>query len=393
MERVINLNKYLPDIITHYLDIARDAALELGYDIYLVGGAVRDILLKDYDIHDIDLAIEGDTAEFADLFRSKIEPVGFIYHEPFNTATFTISDDLHIDIAMCRTESYPQKAVLPIVEPAELRDDLKRRDFTINAMAISLTEGNKLVDIFSGEKDLKNGIIRILHKKSFLDDPTRIWRAVRYACRFDFEIEPSTLTLIERDKGNLSLLTPERRRYEMECVLNEKEPVKTLQKAKELGLIDLSAELIKRLEDAGELDELTFMAVYLEDKTDDVILRECEYWGLNSHDRDILMEVKDIKSRTVQKQHSKIYKTLKNYPEKALEIARRLTRDSRMKDMLSYYLDTARETVPFLTGDDLKELGYPEGKLLGEKLQELFMLQLDGEIDSREDAIARAIKL
>jgi tRNA nucleotidyltransferase/poly(A) polymerase len=393
MERVIDLNKYLPDIITHYLDIARDAALELGYDIYLVGGAVRDILLKDYDIHDIDLAIEGDTAEFADLFRSKIEPVGFIYHEPFNTATFTISDDLHIDIAMCRTESYPQKAVLPIVEPAELRDDLKRRDFTINAMAISLTEGNKLVDIFSGEKDLKNGIIRILHKKSFLDDPTRIWRAVRYACRFDFEIEPSTLTLIERDKGNLSLLTPERRRYEMECVLNEKEPVKTLQKAKELGLIDLSAELIKRLEDAGELDELTFMAVYLEDKTDDVILRECEYWGLNSHDRDILMEVKDLKSRTVQKQHSKIYKTLKNYPEKALEIARRLTRDSRMKDMLSYYLDTARETVPFLTGDDLKELGYPEGKLLGEKLQELFMLQLDGEIDSREDAIARAIKL
>ncbi len=393
MERVINLNKYLPDIITHYLDIARDAALELGYDIYLVGGAVRDILLKDYDIHDIDLAIEGDTAEFADLFRSKIEPGGFIYHEPFNTATFTISDDLHIDIAMCRTESYPQKAVLPIVEPAELRDDLKRRDFTINAMAISLTEGNKLVDIFSGEKDLKNGIIRILHKKSFLDDPTRIWRAVRYACRFDFEIEPSTLTLIERDKGNLSLLTPERRRYEMECVLNEKEPVKTLQKAKELGLIDLSAELIKRLEDAGELDELTFMAVYLEDKTDDVILRECEYWGLNSHDRDILMEVKDIKSRTVQKQHSKIYKTLKNYPEKALEIARRMTRDSRMKDMLSYYLDTARETVPFLTGDDLKELGYPEGKLLGEKLQELFMLQLDGEIDSREDAIARAIKL
>ncbi len=393
MERVIDLNKYLPDIITHYLDIARDAALELGYDIYLVGGAVRDILLKDYDIHDIDLAIEGDTAEFADLFRSKIEPVGFIYHEPFNTATFTISDDLHIDIAMCRTESYPQKAVLPIVEPAELRDDLKRRDFTINAMAISLTEGNKLVDIFSGEKDLKNGIIRILHKKSFLDDPTRIWRAVRYACRFDFEIEPSTLTLIERDKGNLSLLTPERRRYEMECVLNEKEPVKTLQKAKELGLIDLSAELIKRLEDAGELDELTFMAVYLEDKTDDVILRECEYWGLNSHDRDILMEVKDIKSRTVQKQHSKIYKTLKNYPEKALEIARRMTRDSRMKDMLSYYLDTARETVPFLTGDDLKELGYPEGKLLGEKLQELFMLQLDGEIDSREDAIARAIKL
>ncbi|MBR6332374.1 MAG: CCA tRNA nucleotidyltransferase [Dehalococcoidales bacterium] len=393
MERVIDLNKYLPESITHYLDIARDAALELGYDIYLVGGAVRDILLKDYDIHDIDLAIEGDTAEFADLFRSKIEPAGFIYHEPFNTATFTISDDLHIDIAMCRTESYPQKAVLPIVEPAELRDDLKRRDFTINAMAISLTEGNKLVDIFSGEKDLKNGIIRILHKKSFLDDPTRIWRAVRYACRFDFEIEPSTLTLIERDKGNLSLLTPERRRYEMKCVLNEKEPVKTLQKAKELGLIDLSAELIKRLEDAGELDELTFMAVYLEDKTDDVILRECEYWGLNSHDRDILMEVKDIKSRTVQKQHSKIYKTLKSYPEKALEIARRLTRDSRMKDMLSYYLDTARETVPFLTGDDLKELGYPEGKLLGEKLQELFMLQLDGEIDSREDAIARAIKL
>lgn len=393
MERVIDLNKYLPESISHYLDIARDTAIELGYDIYLVGGAVRDILLKDYDIHDIDLAIEGDTAEFADLFRFKIEPVGFIYHQPFNTATFNIDEDLHIDVAMCRTESYPQKAVLPIVEPAELRDDIKRRDFTINAMAISLTEGNKLIDIFNGEKDLKNGLVRVLHKKSFLDDPTRIWRAVRYACRFGFEIEPGTLALIERDKGNLSLLTPERRRYELECVLGEEEPIKALKKANELGLISLSAEIIERLEEAGKLDILTFMAAYLEDKADTVILKECEYWGLNSHDRDVLIEMNAAKKCPVQKQNSRIYKSLMKYSDKALELNRRLTKDTGMKAMLSYYLDVARKTEPLLTGDDLKELGYPEGKQIGETLLELFCIQLDGEINSREEAISKAVSL
>ena len=393
MERVINLNKYLPESITHYLDTARDVALELGYDIYLVGGAVRDILLKNYDIHDIDLAIEGDTAEFADLFRSKTEPANFIYHEPFNTATFTINDDLHIDVAMCRTEIYPQKAVLPIVEPAELRNDLKRRDFTINAMAISLTEGNRLIDIFNGEKDLKNSLVRILHKKSFIDDPTRIWRAVRYACRFGFEIEPSTLSLIERDKDNLSLLTPERRHYELECVFNEKEPVKVLKKANELGLIKMSPETLSHIGATDEIDILTFMAACLEDKNDAEILKECEYWGLNGHDRDILMEMKDIKKCPVQEQSSKIYKALKNYSDKALEITRKLSQDSGIKEMLSYYLDTARNTEPFLSGDDLKELGYPEGKMLGEALQELYMLQLDGEINSREEALERAVRL
>ena len=105
------------------------------------------------------------------------------------------------------------------------------------------------------------------------------------------------------------------------------------------------------------------------------------------------MEMRDITKCHVQKQYSRIYKALKNYSDRALEIARKLTQDKDMAEMLSYYLDIAHNTEPFLSGDDLKELGYPEGKLLGEKLQELFMLQLDGEIQSREEALKRAVKL
>src|SRR5262245_27340800 len=169
---------------------------EGGVSLYLVGGVVRDLLLK-YKNWDLDLTVEGDGVAFARLVAERFR-AGLAVFERFATARLTFPDGLKLDIAATRRESYAQPALLPTVQPALIEEDLARRDFTINAIAVQLNpqQFGRLLDPHGGQRDLRAHTIRVLHAGSFQDDPTRIFRAIRFEQRFGFRLEPTTLHLL-----------------------------------------------------------------------------------------------------------------------------------------------------------------------------------------------------
>ena len=188
----------LPSSIVRLLRGFGRLADEEGVGLYLVGGVVRDLLLKRRNL-DLDLTVEGDGISFARLVADRYD-AGLALFERFATARLVLPNGLKVDIASTRRESYADPAALPDVETASLDEDLFRRDFTINAMAIELNSANwaQVRDPYGGQRDLKARTLRVLHDHSFVDDPTRIFRAVRFAGRFGFRIEPHTGRLLAR---------------------------------------------------------------------------------------------------------------------------------------------------------------------------------------------------
>jgi tRNA nucleotidyltransferase (CCA-adding enzyme) len=172
------------------------AAISEPYEgVYLVGGTVRDILLGERSF-DVDIAVEGDAIALAqalaDALGGRVRA-----HDKFGTAVVLYAEDERVDVVTARTEFYDAPAALPTVEHASIREDLFRRDFTINAMAVSLKGADlgRLVDPFGGRRDLEAKTIRVLHNLSFIDDPTRIFRAIRYENRYGFRMDDHTLRL------------------------------------------------------------------------------------------------------------------------------------------------------------------------------------------------------
>ncbi len=204
---------------------------------YLVGGFVRDLILGVKNL-DLDIVVEGDGIHFAEDFASILK-ARVTRHKRFGTATIIIKPNLKIDIATARKETYPYPASLPLVSRGTLRDDLARRDFTINAMAISIMEkdSGKLIDFFAGKSDLIHKKIRILHHLSFIDDPTRILRAIRFEKRYNFSIEPKTRACL-REAIRLKMLEkvqPQRLRDELILLLKEEQPLKQIGRIHQLA--------------------------------------------------------------------------------------------------------------------------------------------------------------
>ena len=215
-------------------------AVEMGFGAYVVGGMVRDLLLGLQTI-DVDIVIEGQGIHFArslaDRLHAKVR-----CHERFGTATLTLSDRLRVDIATARTESYERPAALPKVTPGSIRDDMFRRDFTINTLAASLMPGEfgRVLDDFGGVRDLRERRIRALHERSFIDDPTRIFRAVRFEKRLDFRIVRSTEQWIADalSRSLLEELEDYRIAAELRLILEEIDPAGPLRRLSELGIIE-----------------------------------------------------------------------------------------------------------------------------------------------------------
>jgi len=243
------INK-LPKEIFDLIRRARDVVSSNRIPAYLVGGFVRDLILGAENL-DLDITVEGDGIKFAEDFCSKLK-VKLIRHRRFGTATVILKPHLKIDFATARRESYPEPAHLPVVEMGELKDDLFRRDFTINAMALSINNKNfgQLIDLFGGRDDLVGGKIRVLHGLSFIDDPTRILRAIRFEKRYNFGIEPKTMKYLEEAVrlGMLEKVEPQRIRDDLTLMLKEKNPLKEIKRLQELtgfSFIDKSLSLSK----------------------------------------------------------------------------------------------------------------------------------------------------
>jgi len=240
---LLNINKVLPKNVLDILCLAGNIGDSMRAKVFCVGGFVRDILLK-VDNYDIDLVIEGNGLAFAKELSDRLKGTLVIYKR-FGTATVTTKDSLKIDIATARKEYYKSPGKLPEVKFASIRDDLKRRDFTINTMAISLNSKtcNRLMDFFHGQLDLKKRIIRVLHDNSFIDDPTRIYRAIRFEQRYNFTISDDTERLIRAavGLGMLKKITGQRLNKEIELIRCEKSPSRVFARIKQfIGEKDVS---------------------------------------------------------------------------------------------------------------------------------------------------------
>jgi tRNA nucleotidyltransferase (CCA-adding enzyme) len=233
------LRDFSPPWVQRLVSAAREVADRLGVSVYLVGGMVRDMLLQRAN-EDIDLVVEGDGIAFAEALA---EMLGGRHHPhaPFLTAVVTLPDGLRVDVASARTEFYRTPAALPEVETSLIRQDLYRRDFTINALAVALSgeRYGDLVDFFGGRKDIQRREIRVLHSLSFIDDPTRALRAVRYARRLGFDIASDTRNLIATalEEGVFERLSGQRLRRELEHLLAEPHPTPALELVADIGLM------------------------------------------------------------------------------------------------------------------------------------------------------------
>ncbi len=238
-EIIAMMDELLPREVQLLLrQVSREAGKE-SFNVFLVGGFVRDLLLREPNL-DLDLVVEGDGISFA---RHLTEVLGgrMRSHRKFGTAVLLLPDGGRIDIASARTEFYERPAALPTVELSSIRQDLYRRDFSINSMAVTLTGADfgELLDYFGGQRDLEKKQVRILHNLSFVEDPTRIFRAVRFEQRYDFHMEPQTEILARRaiEMEFVGRLTNARVRDELKDILSEPAALKALKRLEELGAL------------------------------------------------------------------------------------------------------------------------------------------------------------
>jgi tRNA nucleotidyltransferase (CCA-adding enzyme) len=207
-----------------------------GSAAFVVGGIVRDTILGKKNL-DLDIVVEGEAIKLGHKLAKELG-AAIVVHKKFGTCTLYTKERLKIDLATARREVYEKPAALPVVEFSSLKDDLVRRDFTINAMAVSINKESfgQLIDFFGGERDLARGRIRVLHDGSFLDDPTRIFRAVRFESRFSFTIDRRTeeLILSALDASMFEKVEPQRIRDELILILKEPEPLKAVRRMAQL---------------------------------------------------------------------------------------------------------------------------------------------------------------
>jgi tRNA nucleotidyltransferase (CCA-adding enzyme) len=218
--------------VAEFFVFAGRLAQSRGTRAYVVGGFVRDLFLG-VPNDDVDLVVETDGIAFAEALAKKFS-LHVVSHRRFGTATLTGLHGFKVDVASARKETYEKPAALPDVAAGSIQDDLFRRDFTINAMAIALEEGGfgKVIDTYAGQDDLKKRLVRALHPSSFIDDPTRILRAVRFEQRYDFKIERETLRWIAQAarRKMLNVVGKHRLRDELVLIFREKHPQKTLKR-------------------------------------------------------------------------------------------------------------------------------------------------------------------
>lgn len=370
--------------LDHLARIADDS----GFEAYLVGGPVRDLLLA-APTTDLDVTVVGDAVTVAERLAADIDG-RLTVHQRFGTATVT-TGSLTIDLVTARRETYNSPGALPDVEPGGIADDLARRDFTINAMAMPLPASiGDLVDPHRGRADLEAGLVRVLHPGSFLDDPTRILRAVRYAARFGFIIEPETARLMVKALAAraLSTLTGDRLRHELERILQEPNPAAPLRMADDCDVLSAihPALTATHLPEVGEpVTPLAWLAALV--------------WPLSANEGAALSSRLNAPSEWTRvvgdtaricgiatalgsaSKPSEVCTLLDGLAPDALRGAT-LMAGASTANQINSYLSDWWSVAPRLRGHDLLALGVPAGPGMGETLRELRRARLDGETHS-----------
>ena len=385
------------------LDLLRRASrvsAELGVELFLVGGTVRDILSRTHPT-DVDLVEASGTPGFASELASRLAGE-VLASSQFGTSKLGIGET-RVDLAAARRETYAHPGALPDVATGNIDEDLARRDFSINAMAVSLSEGafGALLDPFEGRRDLDRGLIRVLHSNSFVDDATRILRAVRYASRLGFRLEGETESLLTRDLGYLDAIGGDRVRHELVRMFREPRAVETLRAAQDLGVLTVihpdlrieSAVLAKMrsvpIEPTGEND-LRFLALLVFSVPASALPQLVGRLNMDSRWATVVRDVASVRDAfrrlgEEKVRSSQVYGMLRRLDVTSIEGCAIATDEPLVKERLELYLAELRHVKPLLNGNDLIALGVPEGPQVGRLLEELLTARLEGLLVTRED--------
>ena len=433
------LDSALPVSIRHIPYRLRDVGRELDMRTALCGGVARDLLRTVSGrlslaqlpalIMDFDVVVEGDAVQFGYGLVRRL-PGELTLNQAFNTATLQTNDGVRLDITTARLEHYESPGALPTVNCSNvsLEQDMARRDFSVNALAIDLShEVGQLIDPLGGEGDVRDRVLRVLHQASFIDDPTRMFRALRYAVRLDFDIENTTLELMNAAirESLVDHLTPERIRYEIECIGAELRWVEIWAVADLMGLAGGMSYCLSGVSRDWALEDAAALDVGLKSRRDLLDAEGLEPWLVRTgwvlkHVRPDLAE--DAAARLglfgwQVKLLLAALKLLRNHVpalaslSKPSEVCKRLEVYSRQavvcatfmmtptvedevaaRKQLVRYLEDYNTVRSELDGNDLLKLGFKPGPLLGRVRDELRYLRLDGVITSVEDEMKYAKK-
>jgi tRNA nucleotidyltransferase (CCA-adding enzyme) len=390
------------------------AALSSDFDgVYLVGGTVRDILLAERGF-DVDIAVEGDAIALAQALADALGG-RLRAHEKFGTAVVVYGDGERVDVVTARTEFYDAPAALPAVEHASIREDLFRRDFTINAMAVSLKgdDYGRLVDPFGGRADLDAKRIRVLHNLSFIDDPTRIFRAIRYENRYGFRMDDHTARLARGtiEMGLVGDLSSARLRDELVALLEEGDVEHSILRLAELGADkaihphlaadDEAVTLLARLRALAQQYEVDVPAwrlglIALARKLPpDEVYEWLPRLKVRRRDAEQVAAAVTVGPRLVERLRDRNVE-----PAEVVALADRYAPDAPLfalaladLEPLHEYFRGLRDVRLEVTGNDLAELGLGESPRVGEILAELRRRKLNGELDGRDSELAAAREL
>ncbi|RKY31933.1 MAG: hypothetical protein DRP74_03760 [Candidatus Omnitrophota bacterium] len=412
--------KKLPSDLKKMVSFAGRVALLNKTRAYLVGGCVRDLILgaKNFDL---DIVVENNGIKFAQRLADFME-AKLTLHKKFATATLKFNDH-KVDIATARSENYPAPASLPEIEPGSLKDDLARRDFTINAMAINITGKDfaGFVDFFAGRKDLLHKKIRVMHNLSFIDDPTRILRAIRFEQRLGFEIETNTLKCLKEAarKRMLEKVSKHRLRDELILMLKEDDPVKCLRRIQELAdfrfinkRIYLSGKnyrflksikkevnwfrklfLYKRKIDSWLVYFTALVEVLSEKEVGDL----CDDLALPKSDKKRILSYKSIDpvfiSRLKKKRNtpSTIFRLLEPLSYEVILLLRAKFCDKIINKSTENFLTIYDDIRVITNGEDLRRLGLGPGPVYQKIFSRVLNAKVDGLIKSRAEEL-RLIK-
>ncbi len=388
------LRAHLSDVVRAALDrIVLHGPADGG--VYAVGGTVRDLLLGQAII-DVDLAVEGDAIA---VVREALPAARANTHARFGTATLVI-DGTRIDMATARAETYARPGALPKTRPASIDEDLRRRDFAVNALALRLDTEPALLDPCGGGADIASRQIRVVYDGSFVDDATRIFRALRYAARLDFELEKRTAHLLREGLRYVDAISGDRLRREIERMLGEARAGRALEAAHASGALQAAhpalhwstakssayhAEAAARaprlqygfalLSAGAPIDEAELIVSRLKLTREEAAAVRCAT---------AMRKVSDLLRRPNVKP-SGVAMLLDRYPMAAVLAFAMTTGNNIASEISLRYLDEWRGTKPLLTGRDLVEIGVPEGPQVQRGLQLLRAARLDGWARARED--------
>lgn len=380
---------------------------DTGFNAYFVGGPIRDLLLE-RPTANADVTIEGDAIAIARQLKSRPN-FRVVLHPSFGTAVIT-SGDTVLDLVTARSETYDQPGALPAVTPGTIDDDIRRRDLTINAIALALNgprEG-EIIDPLNGRADLEAGLIRALHRGSFQDDATRILRAARYEARFGFRIEPETESWIRRDARCLDTISGARIHHEFVRTFEEHQPERALIRLAELGALEAIHPALTFDEDrARAFADLRSLGrrgarpanwpLLAWDVTPGAVPALARRLALRKRQAEAVAAAPRVRAleRSLESElaNSRLVELLDPFPLPALWALAAATHSEAVRRRTVRYLRSLRRVRPALNGDDIIALGASEGPHVGHVLRRLKTAKLDGEVrtPADEERLAREL--